>query len=163
MTDTIQTEVALLRQDVNGQADLMKNIDKNLERLTDVSNDMKVMLSVHDSRLAVAETTMKTNANNVQQADKTMALLKEALVELKLDNHKQRETYHKDLLEAIAKGHDKISDDFDSKVKKVSEKMDSEVEALNEQILSLQKFKFTTLGMGAMVTVEMVLRIFGIT
>lgn len=51
MTQDLQTKVAILERDVSQFAGLFERLDQTIEKLTDVSQTIKQLLAVHESRL----------------------------------------------------------------------------------------------------------------
>lgn len=55
MTQDLQTKVAILEKDISQFAGLFERLDQTIEKLTDVSQTIKQLLAVHESRLNTQE------------------------------------------------------------------------------------------------------------
>jgi len=52
MSINLETEVAVLKSDVNRMASLFSRLDTAIEKMGDVSNNIAKMLAVHEERLS---------------------------------------------------------------------------------------------------------------
>ena len=55
MSQDLQTKVAILEKDISQFAGLFERLDQTIEKLTDVSQTIKQLLAVHESRLNTQE------------------------------------------------------------------------------------------------------------
>ena len=66
---TLETEVALVRQDVSQIGQLFSKLETALDKITDVSNNIGQILAVHEQRLQEGEKefeALKTEMNNAE-------------------------------------------------------------------------------------------------
>lgn len=67
MTQDLQTKVAILEKDISQFAGLFERLDQTIEKLTDVSQTIKQLLAVHESRLNTQE---KISADIIRDMNK---------------------------------------------------------------------------------------------
>lgn len=67
MTQDLQTKVAILERDISQFAGLFERLDQTIEKLTDVSQTIKQLLAVHESRLNTQE---KISADIIRDMNK---------------------------------------------------------------------------------------------
>jgi hypothetical protein len=94
MTQDLQTKVAILERDVSQFAGLFERLDQTIEKLTDVSQTIKQLLAVHESRLNTQE---KLSEDIIRDMNKEVDRLVEMIEDVAEKQEEQFKTITKKL------------------------------------------------------------------
>ena len=124
----IQTDVAILKRDIDRMSELFDKIDITIEKLSDVSISLNRMIAVQETRL-------------VQQEDTTRRI--STIIE---EHRKQTE----DNYEVINTRLNRIRDEMKDDMLAVTNKMTDKIDKLTTWITHIDRWKFAIIG-GALV------------
>ena len=112
----LETEVLLLKKELHDQAKIHDRLDVAIEKLTDVSNSIHRMLSVHEEKIARQEEALMATEDQIERRRNDL--------ERKIDDlHSRITTNTKDIMGAAAAQHteqnkeiQKIKDELQARV-----------------------------------------------
>lgn len=128
MAIDIQTDVAILKRDIDRMGELFDKIDITIEKLSDVSISLNRMIAVQETRL-------------VQQEDTTRRIF--TIIE---EQRKQTE----DKYDVINTRLNRIRDEMKDDMLTVTNKMADKIDKLTTWITHIDRWKFAIIG-GALV------------
>lgn len=128
MAIDIQTDVAILKRDIDRMSELFDKIDITIEKLSDVSISLNRMIAVQETRL-------------VQQEDTTRRIF--TIIE---EHRKQTEDKYDALNTRLNRIRDEVKDDMLAVTNKMADKIDK----LTTWITHIDRWKFSIVG-GALV------------
>lgn len=135
----LQTEVAVLKRDINQFGVLFTKLDVTIEKIGDVSNNISKLLAVHEQRLDVLNNMDKQLEDKiVKQRDDIASDIKELHTRITLNNEH--------LLKALNETEKSIKMHIDSE----HMRQDKEIRNVEKKIDSLEKWKWFVIG-GAVV------------
>ena len=132
---SLETEVALVKNDVSQIGNLFEKLEVALDKITDVNNNISQILAVHEQRLS--------------DGDKEFREMKQDLnvAENKFDNEVKE--LHSRLTTNTRELESKMSDEIDKvldAIKDLKSHMMDNQEKLDERITSLEKWRWIILG-----------------
>ena len=112
----LETEVELLKKELHDQSKIHDRLDIAIEKLTDVSNSIHRMLSVHEEKIARQEEALMATEDQIERRRNDL--------ERKIDDlHSRITTNTKDIMSAAAAQHteqnkeiQKIKDELQARV-----------------------------------------------
>jgi len=135
----LQTEVAVLKRDINQFGVLFTKLDVTIEKIGDVSNNISKLLAVHEQRLDILNNMDKQLEDKiVKQRDDIASDIKELHTRITMNNEH--------LLKALNEAEKSIKTHIDSE----HIRQDKEIRKVEEKIDSLEKWKWFVIG-GAVV------------
>ena len=144
---TLETEVALVKQDVNQIGQLFSKLETALDKITDVSNNIGQILAVHEQRLQEGEKefeAMKIEMNNAEN---------------KFDNevkdlHSRLTSNTREIEAKMSKEIDKVLDS----IKDLKEHLIDKNDKIETRIAALERWRWILVGamlVGAMIVPEL--------
>lgn len=159
---SIETDIALLKQEAAATVELNRSIERSIERQTDIANNLTKLCAILENRVSVLENTAANTASSNQKIEDWIASVREQLMQIKLDNHVERDSKHKEVMAAIEKVRIGTSRDMDSKVEKLREDVNTSIDEIDEKINHLNRFQWMTMGVAAALSVETAVKLFGL-
>jgi serine/threonine-protein kinase RIO1 len=146
----VETQLALLQRDIANFSTLFTKLDVSVEKMTEVSNNINRLLSIHEQRIQtlseqdrLLELKLEKNNNNFTNE------IKEIQSELR-DLNKDITNMLKDHEEGIKSELTKIADAFAKQQKEHNEDVGKKFEDINKRISVLERWRWTVVG-GALI------------
>lgn len=146
----VETELALLQRDITNFSTLFTKLDTSVEKMTEVSNNINRLLSIHEQRIQslseqdrMLELKLEKNNSNFTKE------IKEIQSELR-DLNKDITSMLKDHEEGIKNELTKIADAFAKQQKEHNEDIGKKFTDVNERLTAIEKWKWTIIG-GALI------------
>jgi len=135
----LQTEVAVIKRDINQFGVLFTKLDVTIEKIGDVSNNISKLLAVHEQRLDVLNNMDKElDQKIVKHRDDMVADIKEL--------HSRITTSNREVMDAIHNVETSIKSHIDSE----HNRQDKEIKRVERKIDNLEKWRWFVIG-GAVV------------
>jgi small-conductance mechanosensitive channel len=132
---SLETEVALIKHDVNQIGSLFVKLETALEKIGDVSQNIGQMLAVHESRLNYADEKQEEVLIALERAKKeTDNDIKEL--------HSRMTTTTRELKQEMSKDIDKVLDS----IKDLKAHVVNKTERLENRISALERWRYILLG-----------------
>lgn len=132
---SLETEVALVKNDVSQIGNLFEKLEVALDKITDVNNSISQMLAVHEQRLTEGDREFKEMKQELNVAEN------------KFDNEVKE--LHSRLTTNTREIETKMSDEIDKvleAIKDLKSHMVVNQEKLDKRITSLEKWRWIILG-----------------
>ena len=131
----LQTEVAILKRDINQFGVLFTKLDVTIEKIGDVSNNISKLLAVHEERLDVLNTMDKELEQKiVKHRDDITMDVKEL--------HSRITTSNREVMDAIHSVEKSIKSHIDSE----HNRQDAEIKRVEKKIDALVKWRWFVIG-----------------
>jgi len=131
----LQTEVAVIKRDINQFGVLFTKLDLTIEKIGDVSNNISRLLAVHEERLDVLHSMDKDLEHKiVKHKDDIAKDVKEL--------HSRITTSNREMLDAINAVEKNIKHHIDNE----HSRQDTELKELENKISALEKWKWIVIG-----------------
>lgn len=138
MPNSVDTDIALLREGLSQHVSLVNKLDTTIEKIAGIGNDISKMLALHEQRI-----------DRLERIDQEI----HNVVELRrVENAKDLGTVEGKLNAAIDKITKEISATEDRVVAVIKER-DAESEKISERVNSLEKWRWMVVGGGAVIGV----------
>ena len=132
---TLETEVALVKQDLNQMGSLFVKLEATLDKISDVCNNCTQILAVHEQRLHDGELQFNALREDMSDIEETIDS------EIK-DLHSRITTQHREMEEKMSKEIDKVLDAIRDLKSHMIEKHDS----LEDRVKQLEKWRWIIIG-----------------
>ena len=132
---SLETEVALVKNDVSQIGNLFEKLEVALDKITDVNNSISQMLAVHEKRLSEGDREFKEMKQDL------------SIAENKFDNEVKE--LHSRLTTNTRELENKMSDEIDKvleAIKDLKSHMVENQEKLDKRITALEKWRWIILG-----------------
>jgi len=132
---SLETEVALVKNDVSQIGNLFEKLEVALDKITDVNNNISQMLAVHEQRLSEGDREFKEMKQELNVAEN------------KFDNEVKE--LHSRLTTNTREIENKMSDEIDKvleAIKDLKSHMVENQEKLDARITALEKWRWIILG-----------------
>ncbi|PHS22182.1 MAG: hypothetical protein COA84_13460 [Robiginitomaculum sp.] len=137
---SLGTDVAVLRTQVGQIKTLLTSVDGAILKMTEISNQTSKIIAVHENKLTNHGETIMDLQSNFRSLDKAaedkISSLHKRIADMKEENHKERDIYHRELMQAIDAMGNRISKD------KI---------ATDRRLSVLEKWRWYLMGIGAAV------------
>lgn len=138
MTDLpIETQVALLQNEVHSISSVFTRLDAAIERIGELSSNISKMLAVHEEKLLQQN---NINTDLYQTIETRRNELETDIKEL----HSRITTTHRELSGEIAKTEDKIM----KAIAELNQSIQTEKSAQDKKIQKLENYKWLLMGIG---------------
>ena len=144
---TLETEVALVKQDVNQIGQLFSKLETALDKITDVSNNIGQILAVHEQRLQHGEEEFETMKTDIANAENKFDN------EIK-DLHSRLTSNTREIESKMSKEIDKVLDS----IKDLKEHLINKNDKIETRIAALERWRWILVGamfVGAMIVPEL--------
>ncbi len=131
----LETEVKLIKNELNSQKKIYGRLDIAIEKLSDVSNSIHRMLAVHEEKLTRQEEAI---FEAEQQIENRRTELTAKIDEL----HSRITTNTKDIIQLVSDQHLKCTAD----IQKIHDEIRTEVLAVNNRMGVLEKWRHVLIG-----------------
>lgn len=149
MSGTVDTEVALLKRDVEQSAQIVTKLDNAIEKLTGLSTDLTKMLALHDQRIFRLEQIDNEIHGLVEKRHD------EVQTDIKYLDTKLANTV-KEISDDLRKTEDKIMDaikDIKTDIATEGDEKNKAQEALEKRIEALERWRWLMVGGGTVIGV----------
>jgi hypothetical protein len=134
--NTIKTDVEIIKRDIITVQAFSNKLEDVIDKMADVSNSITKMLVVHENKLQNHDQQIDGLKSSIYERktdfDKHVDMLHRRISDMKDDNHKEREKYHKEVIAAL-------KDIADSN------------RALDQRVSKLEQWKWYVLGVSGIV------------
>lgn len=134
-SNTVYTDVAVLKTQVTQMKTVLTSIDNAIGKMTEIGNNTSKILAVHENKI---EHHGETIFSIQKDSEEKISSLHQRVAEMKEENHKERQRFHSELMDAI---------------KDLDEKVDNNKEKLDKRLSALEKWKFWMMGGGAVLMI----------
>jgi chromosome segregation ATPase len=144
---TLETEVALVKQDVNQIGQLFSKLETALDKITDVSNNIGQILAVHEQRLQDGEKEFEMLRSDMNNAENKFD------DEVK-DLHSRLTSNTREIESKMSKEIDKVLDS----IKDLKEHLINKNDKIEERLTALERWRWILVGamlVGAMIVPEL--------
>lgn len=125
MSDSIETEIAIVKRDIEQLNTVIGKLDVTIEKLSDIATSINRMLAVQESRVDSQEKSLSQNVEIIHD---------------RISDHREEVSVE------IEKSHNKIM----SEIKALREDQQSHHKQMNERLNKLEQWRWTVVG-GAVV------------
>jgi len=135
MSDNLETEIAIVKNDVNQIGRLFSKLEIALDKITDVNASIGQMLAVHEQRLVDSEKEFVYIKKEIDAADEKM-------------NNEIKEI-HSRLTTNTREIERKMSDEIDkvlAAIKDLKKSIDDHEQDVEDRLVSLEKWRWIILG-----------------
>ena len=130
-SNTVYTDVAVLKTQVTQMKTVLTSIDNAIGKMTEIGNNTSKILAVHENKI---EHHGETIFSIQKDSEEKISSIHQRMAEMKDENHKERQHFHSELMDAI---------------KELDEKVDNNRDKLDKRVDALEKWKFWIMGGGA--------------
>lgn len=131
----LQTEVAVIKRDINQFGVLFTKLDVTIEKISDVSNNISRLLAVHEQRLDVLNNMDKElDQKIIKHRDDITSDIKEL--------HSRITTSNREVMDAIHDVERSIKSHIDSE----HNRQDGEIQRVESKIDGLERWKWIVIG-----------------
>ena len=144
---SLETEVALVRQDVSQIGQLFSKLETALDKITDVSNNISQILAVHEQRLQDGEKEFEMLRSDMNNAENKFD------DEVK-DLHSRLTSNTREIESKMSKEIDKVLDS----IKDLKEHLINKNDKIEERLTALERWRWILVGavlVGAMIVPEL--------
>ena len=144
---SLETEVALVRQDVSQIGQLFSKLETALDKITDVSNNIGQILAVHEQRLQDGEKEFEMLRSDMNNAENKFD------DEVK-DLHSRLTSNTREIESKMSKEIDKVLDS----IKDLKEHLINKNDKIEERLTALERWRWILVGamlVGAMIVPEL--------
>ena len=132
---TLETEVALVKKDVNQIGQLFAKLETALDKITDVSNNIGQILAVHEQRLQHGEEEFETMKTDIANAEN------------KFDNevkdlHSRLTSNTREIETKMSKEIDKVLDS----IKDLKDHLITKNDKIEERLTALERWRWILVG-----------------
>lgn len=152
---TVETEVALLKQDVVNILELFSKLDIAIAKFSDVSSNINKLLAVHEERI-------HSNEKQTGALEKSMAKLETDIERDIKELHSRITTTTREITTDLGETEKRITDairEIKTELYKERDQVNSKNKALEERISSLEKWRWVIMG-GATVVGFLIAKLF---
>ena len=132
---TLETEVALVKQDVNQIGQLFSKLETALDKITDVSNNIGQILAVHEQRLQHGEEEFETMKTDIANAENKFDN------EIK-DLHSRLTSNTREIESKMSKEIDKVLDS----IKDLKDHLITKNDKIEERLTALERWRWILVG-----------------
>lgn len=132
---SLETEVALVKQDVNQIGQLFSKLETALDKITDVSNNIGQILAVHEQRLQDGEKEFEMLRSDMNNAENKFD------DEVK-DLHSRLTSNTREIESKMSKEIDKVLD----AIKDLKSHTVNKHDALEERLIALERWRWILVG-----------------
>lgn len=132
---TLETEVALVKQDVNQIGQLFSKLETALDKITDVSNNIGQILAVHEQRLQYGEEEFETLKADMKNAEDKFD------DEVK-DLHSRLTSNTREIESKMSKEIDKVLDS----IKDLKDHLITKNDKIEERLTALERWRWILVG-----------------
>jgi len=140
---TLETEVALVKQDVSQIGQLFSKLETALDKITDVSNNISQILAVHEQRLHEGEKEFETLRSDMNTAEDKFDH------EVK-DLHSRLTSNTREIENKMSKEIDKVLDS----IKDLKEHLIDKNDKIENRLVALERWRWILVG--AMIVFSMI-------
>ena len=132
MASSIETDVALLKKDVDDLKTIHKRLDAAIEKIADVSQSLHTIMAVHEERISKQEESLETQEKR----------LNDSIQEL----HSRVTTNSKELRECITNTENRLRETMNEHSRKDNEEFKKLTEQISKRVGLLEKWRWIIIG-----------------
>lgn len=132
---SLETDVALVKNDLNQMGSLFVKLEATLDKISDVCNNCTQILAVHEQRLHDGEIQFNAMREDMSDIEETIDS------EIK-DLHSRITTQHREMEEKMSKEIDKVLD----AIRDLKSHMIEKHESLEDRVKQLEKWRWILIG-----------------
>lgn len=139
---SLETDVAILKRDVDSIGQLFTKLDNALDKLGDVASNITKLLAVHEEKIGLSE---RIDRELFELVEKRRVEMQEDIKEI----HSRITTIQRELSDEITETEHKIIsslDDLKKTLKESKEDTDKKNSALQTRIADLEKWRWIIIG-----------------
>tara|TARA_Y100000385_G_scaffold288708_1_gene356012 strand:- start:1167 stop:1613 length:447 start_codon:yes stop_codon:yes gene_type:complete len=132
MASSIETDVALLKKDVDDLKTIHRRLDSAIEKIADVSQSLHTIMAVHEERISKQEESLETQEKR----------LNDSIQEL----HSRVTTNSKELRECITNTENRLRETINEHSRKDNEEFKKLTEQISKRVGLLEKWRWIIIG-----------------
>ena len=132
MASSIETDVALLKKDVDDLKTIHRRLDSAIEKIADVSQSLHTIMTVHEERISKQEESLETQEKR----------LNDSIQEL----HSRVTTNSKELRECITNTENRLRETINEHSRKDNEEFKKLTEQISKRVGLLEKWRWIIIG-----------------
>ncbi len=132
MASSIETDVALLKKDVDDLKTIHRRLDSAIEKIADVSQSLHTIMAVHEERISKQEESLETQEKR----------LNDSIQEL----HSRVTTNSKELRECITNTENRLRETMNEHSRKDNEEFKKLTEQISKRVGLLEKWRWIIIG-----------------
>jgi len=132
MASSLETDVALLKKDVDDLKTIHRRLDSAIEKIADVSQSLHTIMAVHEERISKQEESLETQEKR----------LNDSIQEL----HSRVTTNSKELRECITNTENRLRETMNEHSRKDNEEFKKLTEQISKRVGLLEKWRWIIIG-----------------